>query len=227
MKILRSFAIGFVVLPALLAGCAPVPPSAEAPVPPTSTSTELVPIVVTHSAPAPDTPTAGAFFLDLTPLPSATALPTLVLPASPSVPLDLQVWDGPPTYPAESLADFYFRLRYDPASWARTTDALGDQVLANRALNACIIKPMAGRGLPLSGSVDHEVRRVGDVTYQISRISVGGVLQFVTYAGGDARIFTAFEVPSADQADLCLPAAESILGTLRSVPVGDATQVAP
>ncbi|HET6845697.1 MAG TPA: hypothetical protein VFH29_02625 [Anaerolineales bacterium] len=227
MKILRSLATSLVVLLAFSAGCAPVPPSPEAPAPPTSTSTELVPLAITLSVPATDTPTAGAFLLDLTPLPSATALPTLILPPSPSVPLDIQVWDGLPTYPAESQPDFYFRLRYDPAYWARTIDALGSQILASRTVNECVIKPMAGRGLPLNGNVDHGVRIVGDIDYDISRVSVGGMLQFVTYAGGDARIFTAFEVHFTGQSDVCLPAAETVLGTLRSVPLSEATQVAP
>ena len=44
------------------------------------------------------------------------------------------MWDGLPTYPAESQPDFYFRLRYDPASWALVTDQFGHAVLASRAL---------------------------------------------------------------------------------------------
>jgi hypothetical protein len=228
MKNLSGCATRLIALVLILtAGCSPLALSPESPVSPTPTSTPVIPVVVTLSAPATDTPTAGLFLLSLTPLPSATALPTLVLPASPSVPLDLQVWDGLPTYPAESQPDFYFRLRYDPASWARTTDSFGEPVLANRSLSDCMIKPASGRGLPLSASVDHDVRKVGDVTFQIGRASVGGVLRFVTYAGGDARIFTAFEVSFLNQADLCPPAAEYVLGTLRSVPVSEATPVAP
>ena len=97
------------------------------------------------------------------------------------------MWDGLPTYPAESQPDFYFRLRYDPAAWALTTDQFGYPALASRSLPGCLIGPAAGRGLPLSGSVDHDVRKVGDVTYEISRASLGGVARFVSYAGGDGQ----------------------------------------
>jgi hypothetical protein len=225
MKNLGGFATGLIVPLILSAGCSALAVSPEAPVPPTSTS--VVPLVVTLSAPPTDTPPAGPFLLNLTPLPSATALPTLVLPPSPSVPLDPKVWDGLPTYPAESQPDFYFRLRYDPASWVLVTDQFGHPVLASRALPGCLIGPTAGRGLPLTGSVDHDVRQVDETTYQISRVSVGGELQFVSYAGGDARIFTSFVVSFQDQPDLCLQSAEIVLGTLRSVPLDEATPVTP
>jgi hypothetical protein len=225
MKMRGSFAISLTLVQILGAGCAPL--LAPAPVPPTPTYTPVIPLVVTLAPPSTSTPTRAPFLLELTPLPSATALATLVLPASPAVRLDLQVWDGLPTYPAESQPDFYFRLRYDPAAWALTTDQLGLPVLASRILPGCLIGPAAGRGLPLSGSVDHEVRTVGDVTYQISRASLGGDTQFVSYAGGDARIFTSFGVSLPDPADACLQTAEAVLGTLRSVPLTEATPVTP
>ena len=137
------------------------------------------------------------------------------------------MWDGLPTYPAESQPDFYFRLRYDAAAWARTTDQFGYPALVGRSVPGCLIVPSTGRGLPLSGSVDHDVRQVGDVTYQVSRASLGGVVKFVNYAGGDGRIFTSFEVSFQDQADACVQLAESVLGTLRSVPLDEATPVTP
>jgi hypothetical protein len=225
MKISIRCAPGLAALLILSAGCAPLLAPAPAPIAPTPTP--IISWVLTLAPPPTETPTPGLFVLDLTPLPSATALATLVLPASPAVPLDIQVWDGLPTYPAESLPDFYFRLRYDPSAWARTTDQFGYPVLASRNLAECLIGPASGRGLPLSGSVDHEVRRVGDVNYQISRASLGGVPRFVSYAGGDGRVFTSFVVSFQDQPDTCVQSAEGVLGTLRSVPLNEATPVTP
>ena len=166
MQMSSRLASGLSLLLILNAGCAPV--MAPAPVPTTPTSTSIAALVVTLAPPPTETPTPGSFLLSLTPIPSATALATLVLPPSPSIPLDLQVWDGLPTYPAESQPDFLFRLRFAPNDWALLTDQFGYPVLASRELPGCLIGPAAGRGLPPSGSVDHEVRVVGDVTYQIS-----------------------------------------------------------
>ena len=227
MKMPRNAAAGLTVILALGAGCAPLPSPTEPPAPLVQTDTPVAPLILTLAPPPTETQAAAPFLLDLTPEPTATALPTLVLPASPSVPLDVQVWDGLPTYPAESWPDMYFRLRYDPAAWARTVDQFGYPVLASRGVAGCQIVPSTGRGLPLSGSVDHNVRIVGDVSYQLSRVSIAGALQFVAYAGGDARMFTSFEVSFADQPDACIQAAETVLGTLRSVPLSEATPVAP
>ncbi len=225
MQMSSRFGTGLSVLLMLSAGCAPV--VAPVPVPATPTSTSSPPLVVTLAPPATETPTPGPFLLNLTPLPSATALAALILPPSPAVPMDLQVWDGLPTYPAESQPGFLFRLRFAPNDWALITDQFGYPVLASRGLPGCLISPAAGRGLPPSGSVDHEVRIVGDVTYQISRASLGGTLKFVSYAGGQGRIFTSFEVSFRDQVEACLQLAETVLGSLRSVPLGEATPVAP
>jgi hypothetical protein len=78
----------------------------------------------------------------------------------------------------------------------------------------------------LNTSVEHEVRRVGDVNYQISTASEGGVTRSATYAGGDGVIYTAFEVSFVDQVDVCQVAAEEVLGTLRSVSTFEATPIA-
>jgi len=178
----------------------------------------LVPTPTLTASPQP-------FALELTPLPTATALPPLELPTQPAFLQGTQVWDGLPTYPAESRPDFYFRLLYDPNAWALTTNQYGYPALASRAIAGCSIAPAAGRGLPLSGSVSHETRRVGDVTYQISKAVVGGAAQFVNYAGGNGVIYTAFEVSFSDAPEGCLQAAEGVLGTLRSVPSLEATPV--
>jgi hypothetical protein len=49
------------------------------------------------------------------------------------------------------------------------------------------------------------------------------VRKFVTYTGGDGRIITAFQVSFEDQADECLADAQTVLTTLRSVSVSQAT----
>jgi hypothetical protein len=137
----------------------------------------------------------------------------------------MQVWDGLPTYPAESQPGFYFRVQYDPSIWALTANQFGERALANRNLTACVLAPAAGRGLPLSGRVDHEVRRIGAVTYQVSTVALNGVTRFVNYSGGDGVIYTAFEVVFEGQEVVCLQAAEQVLGTLHSVTLIEATPV--
>jgi hypothetical protein len=190
----------------------------------TFTPAALAPATLEPTARATDSP--QPFALDLTPLPTATALPTLELPTQPAFPQGTQVWDGLPTYPSESRPDFYFRLLYDPNAWALTTNQFGYPALASRTLAGCGLAPAVGRGLPLSGSVAHEVRRIGEVTFQVSTASIGGAVRFVNYAGGDGVIYTAFEVSFSDLAEACLAAAEGVLGTLRSVPSLEATPAA-
>jgi hypothetical protein len=150
-------------------------------------------LVATLEPTAISTDSQQPFALDLTPLPTATALPTLALPTQPAFPQGTQVWDGLPTYPSESRPDFYFRLLYDPGAWALTTNQFGYPALASRNITGCSLAPAVGRGLPLSGSAAHEVRQIGDVTFQVSTVSVGGAARFVNYAGGDGVIYTAFE----------------------------------
>jgi hypothetical protein len=225
MKTRRTIATSLTLLIAFSAGCSPL-------LFPTRTSVGL-PETYTPAGPAFTTPvpaeavtwTPEPFALELTPLPTPTALATLELPTQPALPLGMQVWDGLPTYPAESRPDYYFRLRYDPASWALTTDQFGHPVLASRNLAGCGLGPAVGRGLPLSGGVAHEVRQIAGVTFQISAASVGGATQFVNYAGGDGAIYTAFALSFGDQADSCQTDAEIVLGTLSSVPQREATPV--
>jgi len=173
-----------------------------------------------------ETSSPGPFSLQFTPLPSETALPPLNLPTEVANPPVLQIWDGLPTYLSESKPDFYFRLRFDPTIWALTTDQYGFPALGDRLIPGCTITPTAGRGLALNGSVEHDVRKIGEISYQVSTVFVNGVKQFVTYTGGDGNIYTAFQVSFQDQADQCLTDAESALTGLRSVTVSQATPIA-
>ncbi len=212
----------------MLTGCAPAAPTA-APQP-----TELLaPQVLASPVQGSDltsteavTSTPEPFELNLTPLPTETALPTLALPTEAARAPKLESWDGLPTYPSESRPDYYFRVEYDPAAWALTTDYYGSPALVHRAITNCIISPTQGRGLPPNATVDHEIRRIEAISYQISTTSVNGVKQAVTYAGGDGRIYTAFQVSVEDRPDQCLLEAETVLGTLTSVPVSEATPIA-
>jgi hypothetical protein len=213
------------ILLVLNAGCIPLfaePPTMDS----VQTFTPAAPLPAILEPTAISTDPPRPFALDLTPLPTATALPTLELPTQPAFPQGTQVWDGLPTYPSESQPDFYFRLQYDPSAWALTTNQFGYPALASRNISGCSLAPAVGRGLPLSGSAAHEVRQIGEVTFQVTTVSLGGAARFVNYAGGHGAIYTAFEVSFSDSADACLAAAEGVLGTLRSVPNTEATPVA-
>lgn len=194
----------------------------ESPSAPTEESTSTAP--PTLSAPTA-TFTSESFALQFTPLPSETPLPTLELPTLPPNPPALQIWDGLPTYLAESRPGFYFRLRFDPNFWALTTDNFGFPALGHRSIPDCVISPAAGRGLPLNATVEHDVRKIGAINYQIDAVYVNDVRQFVNYTGGDGNVYTTFEVAFQDQADQCLTDAEAVLGTLKSVLASQATPV--
>lgn len=223
----------------LITGCATQPSSqagsTATPRPPGSSTLTLATATaeVIESTPSPnpasiatETLTPGPFTLQFTPVSTDTPLPTLELPTEVAHPPALQSWDGLPTYLAESKPDFYFRLRFDPAVWALTTDQYGFPALGHRQIPGCIITPSAGRGLALNSSVEHSVRKIGVVSYQVSTAYVNGVKQFVSYTGGDGNIYTAFQVSFQDQADQCLTDAEMVLAELKSVPVSQATPIA-
>ena len=158
-------------------------------------------------------------------MPTETALPTLELPTEPVRAPALQAWDGAPTYPSESKPDRYFRVRFDPGAWALTTDAFGAPALVHRAISNCVISPTAGRGLPPNATVEHDKRKLGDINFDISSASVNGIKQFVTYTAGDGRIYTAFQVSLDERPDQCLLEAETVLSTLTSVPISQATPI--
>ena len=95
------------------------------------------------------------------------------------------VWDGTPTYLAESTPGFAFRVTYDPELWALTTDQFGFPALAHRTIPGCVISVTSGRGLPLSMTVEHDVLDTGDVTFDVGNVFENGVLKFITYTGGN------------------------------------------
>ncbi len=171
------------------------------------------------------TSTAAPFVLDLTPVPTDTPLPTIQVPTEVSRPPALQVWDGLPTYLADSKPGYYFRVSFDPNAWALTTDYYGSPALVHRAITNCIISPDAGHGLPSNATVEQEMRRINGISYQISAVSINGVKQSVTYSAGDGRVYTAFQVAVQDRPDQCLLEAEAVLGTLSSIPTSEATPI--
>ena len=179
---------------------------------------EPTPILTTPSAIPSSTPEPG-------PTPTETSLPPLELPTEEKNPPALQAWDGEPTYLGDSKSGYFFRVLYDPEIWALTTDNFGYPALGHRNLNYCLIGPSVGRGLPANVNVDHDVRKVGAVEYEVNIAYMDGTRQFVTYLGGDANIFTGFEVSFKDEADLCLKDAETVLGTLTSIEASQATPI--
>jgi hypothetical protein len=231
--VIERISVCISILTVLIAGCAslPIPSilSTDTPQPQLLSSAPLATptTTATASASAPsETTTAESFALQFTPVPTETPLPTLELPTESIRAPAFEIWDGLPTYPAESNPEYYFRLKFDPDAWALTTDQYGFPALGHRAIIACIISPGAGRGLPLNGSVGHEVRRIGGISYQINTVFVNGVRQLVNYSAGDGRIYTAFGVSFEDRPDQCVTEAEAVLATLTSVHASQATPIA-
>jgi hypothetical protein len=155
--------------------------------------------------------------------PTDTPLPTLVLPTEAINAPASQVWDGAPTYPGDSLPGFSFRVTYDPGVWALTTDQFGFPALGHRTIPNCIISVTSGRGLPPNMSVEHEMLQTGNITFDVGTALENGVKKFVTFTGGDGKIITAFEVSFDEESDACVKDAVTVLSTLKSVPVSQAT----
>jgi hypothetical protein len=86
-----------------------------------------------------------------------------------------------------------------------------------------VISVTTGRGLPPSLTVEHELLSAGEITYDVSRVSENGALKFVTFAGGDGTIFTAFQVDLQQEAEECFADALTVLSTLTSVRASQAT----
>ena len=116
------------------------------------------------------TPTAQPTSTQILSTPTDTPLPTLELPTEIVNAPSQMVWDGAPTYPAESTPGYAFRITYDPDLWALTTDQFGFPALGHRTVPGCVISVTSGRGLPLSMTVEHEVLNVGDITFDIANV---------------------------------------------------------
>ena len=210
-------------------------PATEAPAtaPPAATEPGFPVIIETTVSPEPaptSTPASTS-----TPAPTRTPaltqtetpLPTLELPTEiRNAPLRM-VWDGTPTYLGDSTPGFAFRVTYDPDLWAVTTDQFGFPSLAHRNIPGCVISVTSGRGMPPNISIEHDVLETDTVTFDVATAFENGVKKFVTYTGGDRRIITAFEVSFQEQADVCIADAVTVLSTLYSIPVSQATPPPP
>lgn len=205
------------------------PPATEAPVateepaatePPAFQSLEA-PTRATQEAEATSTPapTSTQLVVTLT----DTALPTLDLPTEVVNAPAQMVWDGAPTYLAESTPGYAFRVTYDPDLWALTTDQFGFPALAHRVIPGCVISVTSGRGLPPNLTVEHDMLNIGDITLDVGNVFENGALKFVTYTGGNGTIITGFQVNFEEQANECRTYAFAVISSLTSVPTSQAT----
>jgi hypothetical protein len=137
----------------------------------------------------------------------------------------LDVWDGQPTYIADSQPGFYFRVKYNPRLWALAPDSFGQPSLTHREIDYCILAPGGVRGMTPGIQVEHDTRQIGNLFFEINIALQNGVRQFITYQATDNVIFTSFQLNFTDRIDDCIAAAETVLGTLTSVPQAQATPV--
>ena len=180
--------------------------------------------VLPENTPLPEpTSTLAPTPTRILPTPTETQLPPLELPTEiPNAPA-LLPWDGTPTYLGDSQPGFAFRVFYDPELWALTEDQFGYPALGHRGIPYCVISVTSGRGLPANVSVEQDILYVGKLTFYVGTAFENGIKKFATYTGGDGTIVTAFEVSFQEQADECLADAATVITTLRSVPVSQAT----
>jgi hypothetical protein len=214
---MKKLSIWLALLVLTLASCRPMAPAPG--IEPVS-STEVEPSTAptaTVGAPA-DLPTASPSLLPSPMMtPTETPLPPLTLPSpQPNAP-DRQVWDGVPTYPAESVQGLYFRLSFDPTLWALTQNQFGQPALGHREIPYCVITPASGRGLPPDWRVDHSMRQIGSLFYDVGSAYENNRLRFVTYLGGDGQVFTGFEVSFEENVEACLADADAVMSTLTSI----------
>jgi hypothetical protein len=71
--------------------------------------------------------------------------------------------------------------------------------------------------------VEHEMLQAGNITFDVGTAYENGVKSFVTFTGGDGTIITAFEVSFDEESDACVKEAVTVISTLKSVPVSQAT----
>jgi len=196
-------------------------PATEAPAGEPATSQSLEPLLPETQGPETSIPKPSP--TQIAPTSTDTPLPTLELPTEVINPPAKSVWDGAPTYPGESTPGYAFRVTYDPELWALTMDQFGFPALGHRNIPGCVISVTSGRGLPANMTVDHDVLYTGNITFDVGKVSENGVLKFVTYTGGNGTIITGFQVTFEDQVDKCLADAVTVISTLTSVPVSQAT----
>lgn len=190
----------------------------------------------TPTPPPSETPTLAP---TQTALPSPTLLPTIVIPATETLlpPLELptmmatepalSIWDGLPTYLADSQPGYFFRVKYDPETWGLTQDSYGQPALGHRTIEYCILAPGGVHGMAPGVQVEHDTRQIGPLYFEINVVLQQGVRQFVTYQAqtSDRTIFTSFQVNFVDEIDACLTDAEAVLATLTSIPESQATPI--
>lgn len=211
----------------MLSACGPAAPKQfEAPATEAPVVATEAPVSAIEEATATDTILASPTVVSSTP--TETPLPPLELPSPLANAPALLAWDGVPTYPGDSKPGYSFRVYYNPDIWALTSDSYGFPAIAHRNIEYCVVSPLSGGGLPPNMRVDHEIRTINGITYEVSvAYTSEGVKQFVSYVGGDANIYTGFQVSFQQDADLCLQATEDVLATLISVPEAQATPAAP
>lgn len=181
------------------------------------------PILPESTPTAEPTSTPEPIPTQILPTPTETPLPPLELPSEiPNAP-SLLAWDGTPTYLGDSKPGYDFRVYYDPEVWALTQDQFGYPAIGHRDISYCVISVTSGRGLPANISVEQDILYTDTVTLYVGTAFENGVKKFVTYTGGDGTIITAFMVSFQEQSDECLADAETVITTLRSVPVSRAT----
>ena len=224
-RVLFIFILSLLITSCGGAAATQAPAATEAPAtePPASTQVPEFPIIIETATSEPARTSTPQPTPTLAITQTETPLPTLELPTEIVNAPAKMVWDGTPTYPGDSTAGYAFRVTYDPDLWAVTTDQFGFPSLAHRKIESCVISVTAGRGLPPNITVEHDVLYTDTVTFDVGIAFENGVRKFVTYTGGDGRIITAFEVSFEDQADACLADAVTVLSTLQSVPVSQAT----
>jgi hypothetical protein len=191
---------------------------------PTSAVVELAsPTAPATETPSPLPPPSQTPAPTLGPTATETALPTLELPPLELVEPALDVWDGRPTYIADSLPGYYFRVKFNPSLWGLTQDSYGQPALGHRNIEYCILAPGGVRGMPPGTQVEHDTRQIGKLFFEINTVLISGQRQFVTYQASDKTIFTSFQVNFVAEIDACLKDAEAVLATLTSVPEWQAT----
>ncbi len=163
--------------------------------------------------PASEKPPVDVSLLTPTLFPTDTPTPAIPTPGAALI----ETWTGVPNYP-ESRPGMLYRLEYDSNRWEPTEDQFGQSILAHRFIEACILSPAVGRGLPPNYSAESSFRSIGDLQYEVVTISENRIPRYINYFGGDGVIFTGFQVSFQGYAEECIQEVEVILASLVSTP---------